>query len=69
MMDPRIVEELTRIPRGDIAQNSYRSAYVDGRQNVLGSHPEIGPDPAEAHAAALRVVRSQHPDFIPELLP
>ena len=50
-------------------QNSYRAAYVDARQNALGSHPEIGMDPAEAHALALRVVRGQFPDFSPELLP
>lgn len=67
-MNPLIAEELRRIPRGDFAQNPYRSTYVDARQNALGSRPEIGPDPAEAHGIALKTVRTQHPDFIPTFL-
>ncbi len=68
-MNARITHELTRIPQGGLAQNSYRAAYIDARQNALGSHPELGPDPAEAHGLALRVVRDQYADFTPKLLP
>lgn len=68
-MNPLIADELSRIPRSTLAQNSYRAAYVAARQNALGSHPEISPDPAYAHALALRTVRGQFPDFTPELLP
>jgi hypothetical protein len=68
-MNALIAAELTRIPRGHRAQNVYRAAYVDARQNALGSHPEIGREPADAHALALRVVRRQFSDFTPELLP
>lgn len=67
-MNPLIADELDRIPRGDLAQNAYRAAYVDARQNALGSRPEIGPDPVEAHAAALEAVRTQHPNFTPMIL-
>lgn len=68
-MNPLIAEELDRIPRGDLAQNSYRAAYADARQSALGSHPKIGPDSADAHALSLRVVRAQFPAFAPHLLP
>jgi hypothetical protein len=64
-MNPLIADELIRIPRGNLAQKSYRAAYVDARQNALGSHPEIGTDPADADACALRVVRKQFPNFTP----
>lgn len=48
-MNPLIAQELGQIPRGDLVQNTYRAAYVDARQNALGSHAEIGPDPQDAH--------------------
>lgn len=67
-MNPLIVEELDRIPRGDLAQNAYRAAYVDVRQNALGLKPKIGPDPQDAHTLALRIVRAQFPGSTPELL-
>ena len=67
-MNHLIAEELAQIPRGDLAQNAYRAAYVDARQNALSSHAEGGPDPADAHALALRVVRSEFPTFTLELL-
>ncbi len=67
-MNPRVADELNSIPRGNLAQNMYRSAYADARQNALGAHPEIGPAPADAHAAALWAVRAHYPDFEPELL-
>jgi hypothetical protein len=68
-MNPPIADERTRIPRGGLAQNTYRAACVDARQNVLGFHPEIGPDPADAHALALGVALGEFLDFTPELLP
>lgn len=64
-----ITQELERIPRGDLPQNIYRSVYTSARENALGSRPEIGTDPAEAHAVALRTVRGEHPTFTPEFLP
>jgi hypothetical protein len=67
-MNPLIAYELGRIPRGSLAQNMYRAAYEQARLNALGSHAEIGPQPADAHALALRLVRAQYPDFSPELL-
>ena len=67
-MNPLIVEELTRIPRGSFPQNVYRSIYEQARLNALGRHPEVGPDPADAHAVALKTVRESHPDFVPTLL-
>lgn len=63
-----IAEELARIPRGDLPQNVYRSIYEQARLNALGRRPEVGPDPADAHAVALMAVRESHPDFIPTLL-
>ena len=68
-MNPLIAKERSRGWRGDRAQNSYRAAYADARQNALCLHPEIGPDPANAHVLALRVVRGEFPNFAPELLP
>jgi hypothetical protein len=62
-----IVDELGRIPRGNLAQNMYRAAYEQARLNALGSHPEIGRDPADTHAAALQAVRTQFPGFVPAL--
>jgi len=67
-MNPLIAQELDRIPRGSLPQNIYRAAYEQARLNACGSHAEIGPGPADAHALALRVVRGQYPDFTPELL-
>jgi hypothetical protein len=67
-MNPLIAEELGRIPRDGLAQNLYRSAYEQARLNALGSHSEIGLDPAEAHSVALQAVRAHYPDFSPELL-
>lgn len=66
-MDPRITEELVHIPRGSLLQNLYRSAFVQARQNAWGCHPEVGPDPADAHAVTLLVVRQTYPYFTPEL--
>lgn len=67
-MNPLIADELDRNPRGGLTRNVYRAAYVDARQNALGSHAEVGPDPADAHALAPRVVRNEFPTFTPELL-
>ena len=44
------------------------AAYEQARLNALGSHPAIGPECEDAHAAALRVVRVTDPEFNPELL-
>lgn len=66
-MNPIIADELDRIPRGSLAQNAYRAAYEQARENALGSRAEIGPEPADAHALALGVVRARYPDFSPEL--
>lgn len=66
-MDPLIAEELGHIPRGDLPQNLYRSAFVQARQNALGRHPEVGPSPADAHAVALAAVRETYPEFSPDL--
>ena len=66
-MNPQITEELGHIPRGSLPQNQYRSAFVQARQNALGCHPEVGPDPADAHAVALAAVRQTYPDFTPDL--
>jgi hypothetical protein len=67
-MNPLIAQELTRIPRGNLAQNSYRAAYGNARQNALGSHPKIGPDPIDAQTFALSVMRDQFSDFTPQIL-
>lgn len=67
-MNALIAHELDFIPRGSFPQNLYRSAYQQARSNGLGSHPEVGPLPADAHAVALVAVRAQYPDFTPELL-
>jgi hypothetical protein len=67
LMNQLIADEPDRIPRGDLRQNLYRAAYEQARLNALGAHAEIGPEPEEAHALALRVVRAQFPDFNPEL--
>jgi len=66
-MNELIANELDRIPRGDLRQNLYRAAYEQARLNALGTHAEIGPDPEDANALALRVVRGQFPDFNPKL--
>lgn len=66
-MNPQIIEELGHIPRGSLPQNLYRSAFVQARQNALGRDPEVGPDPADAHAVALAAVRQTYPDFTPDL--
>ncbi len=67
-MNALITDELDGIPRGSLAQNMYRAAYEQARLNALGSHSEIGPEPADARALALQVVRAQYPDFSPELV-
>ena len=67
-MNPLIAEELARIPRGGFSQNVYRSIYEQSRLNALARHPEIGPDPADAPAVALKTVRESHPDFVPTVL-
>jgi hypothetical protein len=66
-MDSKLASELIRIPRGSLSQNLYRAAYEQARLNALGSHPEIGPTPADAHAAALQAVRDGDPTFVPVL--
>lgn len=63
----QVLTELSGIPRGDLAQNLYRSAYEQARLNGLGRQPEIGPTATDAHAAALRIVRRQFPGFTPVL--
>lgn len=67
-MNASIAQELDLIPRGSTAQNMYRAAYEQARTNALGAKPEIGPLPGDAHAVALRAVRTQFPDFSPELI-
>ena len=66
-MNPQITEELGPIPRGRLPQNLYRSAFVQARQNALGRHPEVGPEPEDAHAVALAAIRQTYPDFTFEL--
>lgn len=66
-MNPQIAEELGHIPRGSLPQNLYRFAFVQARQNALGRRPEVGPEPADAHAVALAAVQRTYPDFTPEL--
>lgn len=63
----QVLTELSRIPRGDLAQNLYRSAYEQARLNALGRQPEVGPTAADAHAVALQAVRNQFPAFAPVL--
>ena len=52
-MRTQVAYELQRVPRGELPQNLYRAAYQQSRLNALGAHPNIGPEPADAHAAAL----------------
>jgi hypothetical protein len=66
-MDSKVASELERIPRGSLSQNLYRAAYEQARLNAVGRNPEIGPTPADAHAAALEAVRDGDPTFVPVL--
>ena len=67
LMNQLIADELDRIPRGDFPQNLFRSVYEQARQNALGSHPELSPEPEAAYSFALRLVRAQFPDFDPKV--
>jgi len=64
-----VIAELQAIPRGDLPQNLYRSAYEQARLNSLGSHPELAPTPDAAHQCALDLVRQHHPSFLPRRAP
>jgi hypothetical protein len=66
-MNAVIAQELSGTPRGSLPQNMYRAAYEQARLNALGSHPDIGPSPSDAHAVALETVRVSYPNFSPEL--
>ena len=63
-----VAAELERIPRGNLDQNLYRAAYQAARSNSLGSEPQIGHTPEDAHALALAAVRKHNPAFTPTRL-
>ena len=67
-LDALVSEELAAIPRREFYQNLYRMVYEQARLNGLGRRAEIAPIAVVAHDFALRLVREQQPDFIPELL-
>jgi hypothetical protein len=59
-----VTEELGVIPRGDFHQNMYEQVRLNG----LGRRAQIAGSVSAAHEFALRAVRVQQPDFVPELL-
>jgi hypothetical protein len=63
-MRAETAKELSRVPRGEFAQNMYRMLLQQYLMNSLGSFPEVLGASA-AHAAALRLVRESFPDFEP----
>ena len=63
-----IERELECVPRGELAQNVYRSAFRNCRANDLGNNPEHpGATPLHTAERAAAIVRRQFPGFVPEL--
>ncbi len=57
--------ELRLIPRGSLAQNIFRDVYFCLRENSLGKQPEIEDDRLTVRDAAVAIVRSTQPTFLP----
>ncbi|GBE12470.1 hypothetical protein BMS3Abin13_00760 [bacterium BMS3Abin13] len=65
LMDELITKELEMIPRGDLPQNTFRSAYKMRRQHCLSHDPKQSA--AEPFAEAVEDVRKNNPEFEPEV--
>jgi hypothetical protein len=61
--------ELELIPKGDLAQNTFRMVFFAFRQNSLGRQPEIDDDVRVVVEKAAATVRATFPDFEPKLDP
>lgn len=59
-MNNMIADEMG-IPRGELPQNLFRSAYQLERLGTVGSNPEAGPWPTDARAVAPLAVRPSYP--------
>jgi hypothetical protein len=68
MVQDQITRELACLPRGELAQNIYRSAFRNSRANDLGNNPaHPGAAALETAERAAAIVRRQFPGFVPEL--
>lgn len=63
-----VARELAMFPRGDLAQNVFRSVYQNIRAHGL-AEGRLSTSPDEARRAAISVVRKQFPAFAPEMAP
>lgn len=58
--------ELALIPKGDLAQNTFRMVFQMWRMNSLGSNPEFPSDDLRSvFERAKQSVRATRPDFEP----
>lgn len=65
MMRVLIAQELERIPRGDIAQNVFRSLYQGMRENDLLGKDEPEAPPGETFHKSVLWVQKIYPKFEP----
>lgn len=65
MTPTEITREVKAYPRGDAAQNLFRSVYNAALRSAFGPKEYIPPSRAAAYEQALGTVRAQHPEFIP----